>query len=39
MLLFEPIWMTAAQVIDRSDEKRRHELEAFVRGALNPEAV
>ena len=36
MLLLEPIWMTSAQVIDKSQQKRRHELEAFVRGSLKP---
>jgi hypothetical protein len=36
MLLLEPIWMTSARVIDRSEQKRRHELEAFVRGSLKP---
>ncbi len=36
LLLLEPIWMTAAQVADRSKRKRREELEAFLRGALQP---
>ena len=36
LLLLEPIWMTAARVADRSKRKRREELEAFIRGALQP---
>ena len=36
MVLLEPIWMISADVIDRAKRKRREELEAFVRGALEP---
>ncbi len=36
LLLLEPIWMMADQVVDRSKRKRREELEAFIRGALGP---
>ncbi len=36
LLLVEPIWMTGTHAIDRNSDRRRAELEGFVRGALQP---